>query len=75
MSLISLANHNVDRRARARDYSERITQSEDGSVQGASTSFVGSSGKNLILETTSLAVISWINSDPNAYASNIKNGL
>lgn len=42
----------------------------DGSISGASTSITSSRGQNLIVETTSLAVIAWLRFDKEISASN-----
>jgi hypothetical protein len=49
------------------------TQTADGSLEGASTSIVGSGGDALKIETTALAVLGWL-SNPR-YAANVEQGM
>jgi hypothetical protein len=48
-------------------------QAKDGSVEGATTSVVGSGGRALKIETTSLAVLAWLKD--NSFAGNAEKGM
>jgi uncharacterized protein YfaS (alpha-2-macroglobulin family) len=48
-------------------------QSDDGSVQGATTSVVGSGGEALMIETTSLAALAWLH-NPH-YVANVEKAI
>ncbi len=48
-------------------------QSDDGSVQGATTSVVGSGGEALVIETTSLAALAWLH-NPH-YVANVEKAI
>jgi len=48
-------------------------QTEDGSLTGATTSIVGSGGQALVIETTSLAVLAWLQNP--RYASNVEKSI
>ena len=48
-------------------------QGQDGSVQGATQSIVGSGGEALLVETTSLATLAWLR-DP-AFAGNVERAI
>jgi hypothetical protein len=56
---------------------ERIVsnQSEDGSFPQAETSITRSSGKSLLVETTSLALLSMLRIDYTQWTSQIKRGI
>ena len=51
------------------------TQAEDGSIPGAESSITNSRGKSLLLETTSICVINWLNQDQDAFAKEIELGI
>lgn len=48
-------------------------QSSDGSLEGATTSIVGSGGQALQIETTALAVLAWLTSS--RYAANVEGSM
>ena len=63
-------------------YLDRVKakQDADGSISGANTSITSSHGQNLIVETTSLAVIAWLRLDKeistgNAYSAEIQKAI
>jgi len=45
-----------------------MQNSTSGAVQGAATSITSSYGSNLDVETTSLAMLAWLNIDPTLFA-------
>jgi hypothetical protein len=59
------ANHLLDRMAGK--------QSADGSLEGATTSIVGSGGQALAIETTALAVLAWLKNS--RYAANVESSM
>ncbi|MCZ6794781.1 MAG: A-macroglobulin complement component, partial [Planctomycetota bacterium] len=56
-------------------FRERLArqQSQDGSVDGATTSIVGSRGRGLVIEATSLSLLAWID-DPK-HAGNVERAM
>jgi len=44
-------------------------------VEGAESSITNSRGQSLLLETTSLAIINWLNISPSKFATNIDKGV
>jgi uncharacterized protein YfaS (alpha-2-macroglobulin family) len=48
-------------------------QTQDGSLSGATTSVVGSGGEALVIETTSLAVLAWLQNT--RYAANVEQSI
>ena len=55
----------------AQAIAERFTDNqnpETGAVEGAASSITSSSGTNLLIETTSLALINWLNIDPGFFS-------
>lgn len=54
-------------------YLDRIKAKKvaDGSISGANTSITSSRGQNLIVETTSLAVIAWLRFDKEISTGNV----
>jgi len=63
IGLLAASLYNLGRDAEAKKYSDRLVtyQEKDGSVAGASTSITSSKGEYLLTETTSIAVIAWLN--------------
>lgn len=47
---------------------------DDGSVSRASTSITGSSGDSLLIETTSISILTWMNNDEK-YAGYVERGM
>ena len=50
-------------------------QTEEGSFSNAKTSITRSSGKNLIVETTSLVLLGMLRINPNQFTDNIKSSV
>ena len=77
LALYSGALNNVgDERAEV--ISQRVVNNqnlETGAVEGAASSITSSSGKSLLLETTSLCVINWLNQDPSKFSPQIDLGM
>lgn len=48
---------------------------ETGVVEGAASSITNSRGKSLLLETTSLALVNWLNQSPSEFSTNIDKGV
>jgi len=74
LSLYAGALVNVGEFDQAFEISDRVVDSQNeknGSVEGAKSSITNSRGKSLLLETTSLAVINWLDLDPSKYSKNI----
>ena len=46
-----------------------------GSVKGAKSSITNATGKDLLTETTFLAVINWLNQDKDKYHNEINHGI
>jgi hypothetical protein len=46
-----------------------------GAVEGAESSITNSRGNNLLVETTSLALLSWINIDSGSFGDQIDQAL
>ena len=61
--------------ATARQLMDRLValQTDDGSVDGATTSIVGSGGQALSIETTAMAVLAWLD-DP-SYTAAVERGI
>ncbi|MCA8940709.1 MAG: hypothetical protein KDB07_12905, partial [Planctomycetes bacterium] len=49
-------------------------QEADGSVSGAKTSITRSSGKSLLIETTSIAILNWLHDDK-AFSGNTEKAI
>jgi hypothetical protein len=74
LSLSIGAFFNVENLELARKYADRVgimQNSTSGVIEGAKTSITASRGNNLLVETTSLAVINWLNIDSSKYAEKI----
>jgi hypothetical protein len=70
LSLCAGALFNVGQTSEAAAIATRVAGMQDkltGSVEGAESSITNSRGSNLVVETTSLALLSWLNIDPSAY--------
>jgi hypothetical protein len=46
-----------------------------GAVEGAESSITNSRGQSLLLETTSLALVNWLNQSPSTFSANIDLGV
>jgi hypothetical protein len=67
LSLYSGALFNVGKKDEATAISERVASKQNeatGAVEGAESSITNSRGQSLLLETTSLALINWLNQKP-----------
>jgi alpha-2-macroglobulin-like protein len=74
LSLAAGALINVDKIDEAKSIASRVASMQDkttGMVEGAVSSITNSRGNNLIVETTSLALINWLNIDPSTYGNQI----
>tara|TARA_B110000285_G_C14932157_1_gene517855 strand:+ start:47 stop:358 length:312 start_codon:yes stop_codon:yes gene_type:complete len=70
LSLCAGALFNVGKTSEAAAIASRVAGMQDkltGSVEGAESSITNSRGSNLVVETTSLALLSWLNIDSSAY--------
>jgi len=70
LSLCAGALFNVGKTSEAAAIASRVAGMQDkltGSVEGAESSITNSRGSNLVVETTSLALLSWLNIDPTEY--------
>jgi len=76
MALLSAVLYNVNRTQEAQKYADIITDSQldIGEVADTWTSITTSSGLNLHLETTAMAVLAWLN-DQNRYGPNIERAI
>jgi len=74
-ALAANALHVAGDKAAARSLMKRMAdkQLKDGSLDGATTSIVGSGGRALTIETTALAVLAWLR-EP-AHAGDVENGI
>lgn len=64
LALYSAALFNVDKESEAIEISKKVAnmQNKDtGAVEGAKSSITSSRGQNLLIETTSLCLMNWIN--------------
>lgn len=78
LSLYAGALVNVGKLEEALEMADRVGQrqnEQNGSVEGAESSITNSRGQSLLLETTSLAVINWLDLDPSRYSKNIDLGV
>ena len=78
LALYSGALYNVGKGREAQEISRRVAESqneETGAVEGAESSITSSRGSALLLETTSLAVVNWLNQDPSAFSEQIDLGV
>lgn len=78
LSLYAGALVNVKKFDEAFDIADRVVNSQNeknGSVEGAESSITNSRGQSLLLETTSLALINWLDLDPSSYSKNIDLGV
>ena len=78
LGLYSGALFNVGNLSSSIDMSERVSQSqntETGAVEGAQTSITSSNGESLLLETTSIAIINWLNQDSSLFSQEIDLGV
>ena len=76
--MYSGALYNVGKVSEAKEISQRVSESqnlESGGVEGAKSSITNSNGKSLLLETTSLAIINWLNQDPSGFSKQIDLGI
>ena len=72
LSLYCGALYNVDELDLAEEIADRVKPNEDtGAVEGAQSSITNSRGKSLLLETTSLAALNWLNLNPSKFSKNI----
>lgn len=75
LSLCAGVFYNIGKIDLARQYADSVTKMQNqtsGSVQGAISSITSSNGDNLLVETTSLAVLNWLNIDTSRYSVNIE---
>jgi hypothetical protein len=56
--------------------SDRLSEKQSGGpVKGAKSSITNSRGKDLLTETTALAVLNWLNQDEDKYHQEISQGI
>ncbi len=75
LSLYAGALNNVNQKNNSLKIAKKLVKMQNaktGAVEGASTSIPNSKGQSLVIETTSLAVVNWMNLDPAAFATNIE---
>ena len=78
LGLYSGALFNAGNLSSAIEISERVSQSlntDTGAVEGAETSITSSNGESLIIETTSIALINWLNQDSAVFSQEIDLGI
>jgi hypothetical protein len=78
LALYSGALFNTGRNDEATAISQRVVDSQNestGAVEGADSSITNSRGQSLLLETTSLALINWLNQSPSQFSGNIDSGV
>jgi len=78
LGLYSGALFNAGNLSSAVEISERVSQSlniDTGAVEGAETSITSSNGESLVIETTSIALINWINQDSAIFSQEIDLGI
>jgi len=78
LGLYSGALFNAGNLSSAVEISERVSQSlniDTGAVEGAETSITSSNGESLVIETTSIALINWINQDSAVFSQEIDLGI
>ena len=78
LALYSGALYNVGKGSEAQEISHRVAENqnkETGAVEGAESSITSSRGNSLLLETTSLAVINWLNQGPSVFTEQIDLGI
>ena len=78
LSLYAGALFNVGKTEKAEKIAGRMVSmqnKETGAVEGAKSSITNSRGESLLLETTSLAVVDWLNTNPSTFATNIESGV
>lgn len=78
LGLYSGALFNAGNLSSAIEISERVSQSiniDTGAVEGAETSITSSNGESLVIETTSIALINWINQDSAIFSQEIDLGI
>ena len=74
LSLAAGALFNVGKIAEAKPIALRVANMQNkltGAVESAASSITNSRGNNLIVETTSLALLSWLNIDPSSFGDSI----
>jgi len=78
LGLYSGALFNAGNLSSAIEISERVSQSiniDTGAVEGAETSITSSNGESLVIETTSIALINWLNQDSAIFSQEIDLGI
>ena len=78
LGLYSGALFNEGNLSSAIEISERVSQSlntDTGAVEGAETSITSSNGESLVIETTSIALINWLNQDSAVFSQEIDLGI
>lgn len=78
LGLYSGALFNVGNQSSSIDLSERVSQfqnEETGAVEGAESSITCSNGDSLTIETTSIALINWLNQDSSLFSQEIDLGI
>lgn len=78
LGLYSGALFNAGNLSSAIEISERVSQSlntDTGAVEGAETSITSSNGESLVIETTSIALINWLNQDSAVFSQEIDLGI
>lgn len=77
LSLVSLSLANRDRKGEAIDLLRKIAalQKEGGQIEGAKTSITGSGGRDLVIETTALALLAWLKTDAVAFDAPIRKAI
>ena len=78
LALYSGALFNAGKKDEAKSISRKYVSKQNestGAVEGAESSITNSRGQSLLLETTSLALINWLNQDPSEFSAQIDLGV
>ncbi|CDW78538.1 a-macroglobulin complement component [Stylonychia lemnae] len=78
LALVSGAAFNLKRLSEAIELSKRIVQAQNmtsGAVLNSQTSITSSYGSSLVLETTALSLMNWLNQDRRLFAPNIEKAV
>ena len=71
-ALYNVAKEDQDVLALAEQIADRVKPNkETGAVEGAKSSITNSRGQSLLLETTSLAAVNWLNLNPSKFSKEI----
>jgi hypothetical protein len=73
LSLVALGLTNRGRQGEAEELLRRVARKQqDGRLEAARTSITGSGGRDLTIETTALAVLAWLKTNPVAFDAPIR---